>query len=54
MWYFATWTANVTGSLLGKLPFGDRMIAMNLYTLACLSGGADGMQPVLAAYGIPL
>ena len=32
MWYFATWTANVTGSLLGKLPFGDRMIAMNLYT----------------------
>lgn len=32
MWYFATWIANVTGSLLGKLPFGDRMLAMNLYT----------------------
>lgn len=32
MWYFATWTATETGSLLMKLPFGGTMLAMNLYT----------------------
>lgn len=32
MWYFATWIANVSGSLLMKLPLGDRMLVMNLYT----------------------
>ncbi len=32
MWYFATWLANQTGSLLMKLPFGDTMLGMNCYT----------------------
>lgn len=32
MWYFATWIANGVGSLLMKLPFGNTMRGMNLYT----------------------
>lgn len=32
MWYFATWIANHTGSLLMKLPFGGTMSGMNVYT----------------------
>lgn len=32
MWYFATWIANGVGNLLTKLPFGNTMPAMNLYT----------------------
>lgn len=32
MWYFATWISTQVGSLLMHLPFGSRMIGMNIYT----------------------
>ena len=32
MWYFATWLANQWGTFLTKLPFGDTMLGMNIYT----------------------
>lgn len=32
MWMFSTYLANITGSFLTKLPLGDRMLGMNLYT----------------------
>ena len=32
MWYFATWISNLYGSFLTRLPFGDTMLGMNLYT----------------------
>lgn len=32
MWYFATWSANIFGSFLTKLPWGNTMLGMNLYT----------------------
>ena len=32
MWYFATWSANVFGSFLTKLPWGNTMLGMNFYT----------------------
>lgn len=32
MWYFATWLANAIGSLLMRLPFGNTMLGMNVYT----------------------
>lgn len=32
MWLFSTYLANVTGSLLTKLPFGDTLMGMNFYT----------------------
>ena len=32
MWYFATWSANALGSLLMRLPFGNTMLGMNVYT----------------------
>lgn len=32
MWYFATWSANAAGSLLMRLPFGNTMLGMNIYT----------------------
>ena len=38
MWYFATWLANVTGSLIARLPFGHSMLGMNCYT-ALIQGG---------------
>lgn len=31
-WFFATWLANTTGSILMKLPYGDTMLGMNVYT----------------------
>lgn len=32
MWMFSTYLANVAGSFLTKLPFGDTMLGMNVYT----------------------
>lgn len=32
MWYFSTYLANRAGNLLTKLPFGDTMLGMNVYT----------------------
>ena len=32
MWYFATWLANLAGTVLMKLPFGNTMLGMNIYT----------------------
>ena len=32
MWYFATWLANAAGSMLMRLPFGNTMLGMNVYT----------------------
>lgn len=32
MWYFATWLANQAGTFLLRLPFGNTMRGMNLYT----------------------
>lgn len=32
MWYFATWIANLTGSLIMKLPGAGTMVGMNVYT----------------------
>ena len=32
MWYFATWLANGTGSLLMKLPYGTTLLGINVYT----------------------
>lgn len=38
MWYFATWLSNLYGSILTRLPFGDTMRGMNIYT--SLTAGA--------------
>lgn len=32
MWLFATWLANALGAFLTRLPFGDTMAGMNIYT----------------------
>lgn len=32
MWYFSTWLANQVGTFLTKLPFGNTMLGMNVYT----------------------
>ncbi len=32
MWYFATWIATLTGSLIMKLPGAGTMVGMNVYT----------------------
>lgn len=32
MWKFSTYLANAAGSLLTRLPFGDRMMGLNFYT----------------------
>lgn len=32
MWFFSTYLANITGSLLNRLPFGDTLLGMNFYT----------------------
>lgn len=32
MWLFGTYLGNAVGNLLQKLPFGDTMVGMNLYT----------------------
>lgn len=32
MWYFATWLSNLYGGVLTRLPFGNLMWGMNLYT----------------------
>lgn len=32
MWYYATWIANALGSFLTRLPGGDTMLGMNVYT----------------------
>lgn len=32
MWFFATWLANQWGALLTKLPMGDTVLGMNVYT----------------------
>ena len=38
MWYFATWISNLYGGILTRLPFGDTMLGMNIYT--SLTAGA--------------
>ncbi len=43
MWYFATWIANVFGNALTKLPWGDTMLGMNVYT--SLVVGVTGAGP---------
>lgn len=40
MWFFATWLANVVGHFLGKLPFGNLMLGMNIYTTLFVSAMA--------------
>lgn len=61
MWFFATWLANVTGSLIVRLPFGHTMLGMNVYT-GLLQGAIAlaaylfcvrklQLQPVIAAVG---
>lgn len=42
MWYFATWTANAFGSLLMRLPLGETMLGMNIYTGLVVSVIATG------------
>ncbi len=37
MWYFATWLSNTFGNFLTKLPFGDCMLGMNVYTTLIIS-----------------
>lgn len=32
MWFFATWLANGIGQLFTRLPFGNTMLGMNVYT----------------------
>lgn len=32
MWYFATWISNLYGGILTRLPFGDTMLGMNVWT----------------------
>ncbi len=32
MWKFSTYLANAVGGMLTKLPFGDRMLGLNVYT----------------------
>ncbi|HJA91854.1 MAG TPA: hypothetical protein H9717_01840 [Candidatus Eisenbergiella merdipullorum] len=39
-WAIATWLANVAGFLLMKLPFGDTLLGMNLYTRLLISATA--------------
>ena len=39
-WPIATWLANVAGFLLMKLPFGDTLLGMNLYTRLIISAMA--------------
>lgn len=38
MWMFSTYLGNALGNLLHKLPLGDRMIGMNIYTGLFVSG----------------
>lgn len=39
-WAIATWLANVAGFLLMKLPFGETLLGMNLYTRLIISAMA--------------
>lgn len=38
MWFFATWSANIFGSFLTRLPWGNTMAGMNFYTILLVSG----------------
>ncbi len=42
MWKLATYLANVTGALLGKLPYGGTWIGMNIYTGLLIGAAAAG------------
>lgn len=42
MWFFATWSANIFGSFLMKLPGGSTMLGMNIYTTLLVSMMAVG------------
>ena len=42
MWYFATWIANGFGNVLTKLPWGDTMAGMNVYTSLVVGVTAAG------------
>ena len=42
MWFFATWSANIFGSFLTKLPGGSTMLGMNIYTTLLISMMAVG------------
>ena len=37
MWFFATWSANILGSFLTGLPWGNTMLGMNFYTALLVS-----------------
>ncbi len=37
MWFFATWSANMFGNILIKLPYGNTMLGMNIYTSLIIS-----------------
>ncbi|MBE5872993.1 MAG: hypothetical protein E7287_01160 [Lachnospiraceae bacterium] len=42
MWFFATWLANQAGAVLTKLPFGDTVLGLNVYTALFVSFMAVG------------
>ena len=42
MWFFATWLANGVGFLLTKLPFGNMVLGLNVYTALFVSLMAVG------------
>lgn len=42
MWYFATWLANTVGSFFTRLPGGNTMLGMNVYTGMIISLTAVG------------
>ena len=59
MWYFATWLAGCIGSVLTKLPFGNTVLGLNIYTAFFVSVMAVGTflfcvfrlkMPVLLAF----
>lgn len=38
MWYFATWLAGIAGNVLTRLPWGNTMLGMNVYTSLLTAG----------------
>ncbi len=38
MWFFSTWLANLWGSLLTHLPFGETLLGLNVYTGLTVGG----------------
>lgn len=42
MWYYATWLANAVGNFFTRLPGGDTMLGMNVYTSLIIGMTATG------------